>query len=101
MIRYMKKHYVYFTLKITLYSLFITQTTRAHQHDYDDLITAHSYINFDNANRRVIAKVDYTFEVKRMTDTIHIDAKNMDIKGVNVNNKKTNFVYDNKQIKIY
>lgn len=101
MIRYMKKNYVYFTLKITLFSLFITQTTRAQQHHYADFITADSNISFDIANRKVIGKVDYTFEVKRMTDTIYIDAKNMDIKGVNVNNKKTNFVYDNKQIKIY
>src|SRR5690606_7962380 len=97
----MKKNYTYFSIKVTLLTLFLLQSAWSQQHQYADFITANSDIRFDIANRKVIGKIDYIFEVKSMIDTIYIDAKNMDIKQVNINNSQTNYAYNNQQIKIY
>lgn len=97
----MKKNYTYFSIKVTLLALFLLQSAWSQQHQYADFITANSDIRFDIANRKVIGKIDYIFEVKSMIDTIYIDAKNMDIKQVNINNSQTNYTYNNQQIKIY
>src|SRR5690554_1184125 len=97
----MKNHYTLTIIISALLCLFATEISWAQQHLKVDFTTANSHINFDISNRKVIGEVTYDFHVIQPTDTIYIDAKNMTIKDVSINDKKANYVYDNQQIKLF
>lgn len=88
--------------KVLLPLLFIvTQLTNAQNNSTIDFIKANAKIDFDISKRKILGNVAYTFDVKNTVDTIRIDAYNMQIQSVLINSKPAEYLYNNKQIKLF
>jgi len=68
---------------------------------YNDLVHTKLEVSFDWANARLNGKATITAKPHFYdTDSLTIDAKGMDIKGVSMNGKSVAFTYDSSQIRI-
>lgn len=86
----------YFLLLLTTALTFAQQTKKV------DFITADAYLSFDVPLKKVMGRVVYSFEViDKKTDTIFIDAKNMQFSDVKINGKKAGWVSSAKTLKLY
>lgn len=82
--------------------LFISTIAFAQQTKKVDFKTANAYLAFDAPQKKVMGKVTYTFEVlDRKTDTIFIDARNMQFTGVTINGKKAGWTSSANALKLY
>ena len=81
--------------------ILITHYNFAQKNNEVDFTKATASVDFDLSKRKIIGNVSYNFEVKAVTDTIRIDARNMQIQSVLVDGKSAGFKYDNKQIKLF
>ncbi|AXG74767.1 M1 family peptidase [Flavobacterium arcticum] len=89
-------------LYIFLLSLFITSLSFAQQVQKVDFKTCNAAISFDVPQQKVIGTVTYTFEVlDKKTDTIYIDARNMQFTNVTINGKKAGWVNSASALKLY
>ncbi len=90
------KPYIFFL------SLFITTLTYAQQTQKVDFKTCDALIRFDVPQKKVMGTVTYTFEVlDKKTDTIYIDARNMQFTDVTINGKKVGWVHSSSALKLY
>ena len=84
--------------------LFIFQfvSVTAQQTKTVDFITCDAYLSFDVAQKKVLGKVKYTFEVlDKKVDTIYIDAHNMNFTNVKINGKNAGWVNSASALKLY
>ncbi|MCA1965874.1 MAG: M1 family metallopeptidase, partial [Flavobacterium sp.] len=84
-----------------LFSLLIVSFSFAQQTDKVDFIKCDALININFKNKLTYGGVIYDFNVLKKTDTIYIDAKNMNIDFVLVNEKIIEFDYSEGKIKIF
>lgn len=84
-----------------LFFLLVSGMTFAQQTQKVDFKTLNAYLSFDVSQKKVTGKVKYTFDVLSKTDTISIDAHNMDYTNVYVNGKKVKFIDAPNALKIY
>ncbi|WP_417352103.1 M1 family metallopeptidase [Flavobacterium alkalisoli] len=89
------KHY--FLAAILLLSL----SGFAQQYKKADFKTLDAYLTFDVSHKKVMGKVKYTFDLLEKTDTITIDAHDMDYANVTINGKKAGFVDAPHALKLY
>lgn len=89
-------------MKKTILFLFLFPcSVLAQQLQKVDFLQADADIKFDIAERKVLGKVTYTFEVKENIDTIALDAKKMKFTSAILNEASTPYVNDQKKIKLY
>ncbi len=84
--------------------LFIFQfvSVTAQQSKTVDFITCDAHLSFDVAQKKVLGKVKYTFEVlDKKVDTIYIDAHNMNFTNVKINGKNAGWVNSASALKLY
>lgn len=82
--------------------LFLSTIAFAQQTKKVDFISANAYLTFDVPQKKVMGKVTYTFEVlDKKTDTIFIDAKNMQFTDVTINKKKAGWIASANALKLY
>lgn len=84
-----------------LLALFFINVSFAQQTDKVDFIKCDALININFKNKLTYGGVVYDFNVLKKTDTIYIDAKNMNIDFVLVNEKIIEFDYSEGKIKIF
>lgn len=89
------KNYILFTILLLSLSGFAQQYKKA------DFKTLNANVSFNVSEKKVIGKVKYTFDVLEKTDTIIIDAHNMDYNNVIINGKKVDFVDAPHALKLY
>jgi aminopeptidase N len=82
--------------------LFLSSIAFAQQAKKVDFKTADVSLTFDVSQKKVTGKVAYTFEVlDKKTDTIYIDARNMQFEGVTINGKKAGWIASATALKLY
>lgn len=87
---------------ITLLLYIFTAAAFAQQVQDADFKTAHAYMSFDVPQKKVIGRMVYTFEVlNKNTDTIYIDARNMQFSDVKINGKKAGWKASANALKLY
>jgi aminopeptidase N len=80
--------------------LFFTSLIFAQQTQYVDFKTVSGQLILDAKQKSVAGSVAYDFEILKTTDTISLDAKNMEFSNVKINNKEVIFLNTTKQLKI-
>ncbi|WP_299886303.1 M1 family metallopeptidase [uncultured Lacinutrix sp.] len=91
------KHLLYILITLMCFS------TQAQQTDFVDFKKANALLGINPNNSSIGGKVWYVLDVIKETDSIYIDAVNMDIKNVeiryeNSNTQDLDFYYDNKRL---
>lgn len=82
--------------------LFLSSIAFAQQTKKVDFKTADASLTFDVPQKKVMGTVTYTFEVlDKKTDTIFIDAKNMQFSDVTINGKKAGWIASATALKLY
>lgn len=82
--------------------LFLSSVTFAQQTKKVDFKNADAFLTFDVPQKKVMGTVTYTFEVPdKKTDTIFIDAKNMQFSDVAINGKKAGWTNSATALKLY
>jgi aminopeptidase N len=81
--------------------LFIQPVAFAQQTKNVDFKRLDANINFDVSQKKVMGKMQYTFEVLTKPDTIYIDAKNMQFSNVTINGKKAKWTSTANALKLY
>jgi len=81
--------------------LFFINLSFGQQIDKVDFIECNALININFKNRSIGGGVNYDFNLLKKTDTIYIDAKNMNVDFVFVNGKRIEFDYSEDKIKIF
>ncbi|OIQ16897.1 MAG: aminopeptidase [Flavobacterium sp. MedPE-SWcel] len=91
-------------MKLRLLYLFclIAAFSYSQQLDKVDFKTCNASLRFDVAQKKVMGKVTYAFDVlERKTDTIYIDARNMQFDDVTINGKKAGWASSDNSLKLY
>lgn len=65
-------------------------SAKAQQTEYVDFNSIDAELNFRDFDNKVSGSVKITFEIKKDTDTIFIDARNMNLRGLYLHNIKKN-----------
>ena len=86
---------------ISVTILFLSLSGFAQQYKKADFKTLNAYITFDVPHKKIMGKVKYTFDLLEKTDTITIDAHDMDYTNVTINGKKADFVDAPHALKLY
>lgn len=81
--------------------LFIAIGTQAQQLKNVDFQSVKANLDLDVATKKVLGQVAFQFEVLNEIDTIKIDAVNMKVDDVRLNNKKVKYLVTNKQILLF
>ncbi|KGO83606.1 aminopeptidase [Flavobacterium beibuense F44-8] len=89
------KNYISVTILLLSFSGFAQQYKKA------DFKTLNAYLTFDVPHKKILGKVKYTFDLLEKTDTITIDAHDMDYTNVTINGKKAGFVDAPHALKLY
>lgn len=85
-----------------IFFLFISAVAFAQQSEKVDFKTATADLAFDVQQKKVMGKAIYYFDVlDRKTDTIFIDAKNMQFDNVIINGKKAGWISSASALKLY
>lgn len=66
-----------------------------------DFTTGDAHLKFDISQRKVLGSVVYNMQVHAMTDSVYIDAKNMHIKQIKINDQIVKYNYNRKKIALY
>ncbi len=84
---------------IFILSLFFFGCVANAQHqDKVDFIKGKAFIKPYGGKYKISGTVNYEFEVLALVDSIFIDAKNMDLLSVDLNDKKKKYTYDGKTL---
>ena len=78
--------------------LFITSFVFSQQTQSVDFKSVHGQITINPKDKSVSGAVSYWFDVLKVTDTIKIDAQNMNFSNVELNQKEIQFTTNGKQI---
>jgi aminopeptidase N len=81
--------------------LFIQPVAFAQQTKNVDFKRLDANISFDVSQKKVMGKMQYTFEVLTKPDTIYIDAKKMQFSSVTINGKKAKWTVTANALKLY
>ena len=84
-----------------LFFLLATTCIYAQQTTKVDFKTLDAILMVDAADKKVTGLVTYTFDVLSKTDTIVIDAQNMEFRDVKINGKNAKWVAGSKALKLY
>lgn len=84
-----------------LYFLFFTIFTFAQQTAKVNFTECHAKVTPDYNLRKVVGQVVYHFKVLQPTDTIRIDAKDINFTEVKINNKPVNFKNNKKELLLF
>ena len=84
-----------------LLSLFFISFSFAQQTDKVDFISCHSIIDFNLLEKSINGGVVYEFNVKKVIDTIKIDAINMNFSEVAINGKSVKFKNSGKTLDLF
>lgn len=87
--------------RLSFLFIFISTITSAQQWKYVDFKEVKSEIEIDAATRTVSGIVEYRFDVKKVVDTIYIDAINMTFSDVSVNGKSAGYAVGPKSFKLF
>ena len=88
--------------KILLSLAFIASVSNYAQNNNSiDFLTGDAQIKFDISQRKVIGAINYKMNVIQNTDSVYIDARDMHIKQIKINDKVVKYNYDNKKIALY
>ena len=71
-----------------------------HQQQYVDFLEGKANITIDAKEKKVEGDITYTFTILDTTSSVHIDAQQMQIKKVLLNDREVAFDYDQKQLQI-
>jgi aminopeptidase N len=82
---------------ILLFSIF----TFSQQTKSVDFLKCDAFLEPNEIDKSISGNIFYEFKVKSPIDTIRIDAVNMNIANVSINNKTVKFKYTNKQILLF
>lgn len=74
-----------------LFSLLFVSLSFAQQTDKVDFIKCDAFVSPNHIEKSISGKVIYEFKIKKIIDTIKIDAKNMEFSEVVINGKLVNF----------
>ncbi|KOS05058.1 aminopeptidase [Flavobacterium akiainvivens] len=90
-------------MRVVFFFLLLTAgAATAQQYKQVDFKTLSAAIAFDVPAKKVLGTATYEFEVLEKTDTIYIDAQNMEFANVRLNGKKkTGWLATNKQLKLF
>jgi len=80
--------------------LFITSFVFAQQTQFVDFKSVNGQLKLNATDKSVYGIVDYRFEVLKPIDTIKIDAKNMEISRVQLDNKDVVYINTGKELQI-
>lgn len=91
------KQYISALILLVSFNVFAQQTQKV------DFKTLDAHLTFDVPQKKVMGKIIYTFDViDKKTDTIYIDAKNMQFANVLINGKnKVGWAADSNYFKLY
>ncbi|MFL9831822.1 M1 family metallopeptidase [Flavobacterium sp. ST-87] len=80
--------------------LFISSFIFAQQTKYVDFTSVSAQLNINAAEKSISGTVNYSFQVLEPTDTLKIDAQNMQFSGVELNKKNIQYVNSGEQLLI-
>lgn len=86
---------------IRILFLFISAITFSQQNKNVDFKTCDAELAFELISKKVTGKLKYEFEVINKTDTIYIDARNMEFYDVTINGRKAKWVASPDALKLY
>ncbi len=81
--------------------LFFSTFLFAQQTKFVDFKTVNASLIINPVKRNVVGNCTYTFEVKKKTDTISIDAIKMEFFNLKINNKKVEFLESKKRLMLF
>lgn len=81
--------------------LFISTLSFSQQTKFVDFKTINASLVINPVKRNVVGNCTYTFEVKKKTDTISIDAMKMEFFNLKINNKKVKFLESKKRLMLF
>ncbi len=81
--------------------LFISTFSFAQQTKFVDFKTINASLVINPVKRNVVGNCTYTFEVKKKTDTISIDAMKMEFFNLKINDKKVKFLESKKRLMLF
>lgn len=81
--------------------LIVSTLTFSQQLQKVDFTKMNAQLSLYPSEKKVSGSVHYDFEVKTMIDTIRIDAKKMEIRDVEINEKKVNFKNNGKTLNLF
>jgi aminopeptidase N len=84
-----------------LFFLFFISFSFAQQTDKVDFIKCNASVSPHASEKSIYGDVIYEFKVKKMTDTIKIDARNMEFSGVMINGKSVKFKNSGKTLDLF
>ncbi|WP_337965602.1 M1 family metallopeptidase [uncultured Flavobacterium sp.] len=80
--------------------LFFTTFIFAQQTQFVDFKSVKGQLKLDASDKTIAGSVEYQFDVLKPTDTIKIDAKNMEFTKIRINQKEVNFVNTGKELQL-
>lgn len=86
---------------LSVFFLFISSLVFAQQTQKVNFISVQGILSINPIQKRVGGKVRYDFEVYSAIDTIKIDAQQMEITAVKINNKEVRFKNSGKQLQLF
>jgi len=84
-----------------LFFLFFIGCSFAQQTDKVDFIKCNASVSPHASEKSIYGDIIYEFKVKKMTDTIKIDARNMEFSGVMINGKSVKFKNSGKTLDLF
>lgn len=88
-------------MKMCFLFLLLSATAIAQQVKNVDFTTCRASLSLDTKEKIVSGKVVYTFNVLAKTDTIYIDARNMQFADVKINGRKVNYSSSATKLKLF
>ncbi|PCJ94890.1 MAG: aminopeptidase [Flavobacteriaceae bacterium] len=86
---------------VLLFLLCLSGLSFAQHQGHVDFTKAKVRIMVNPFEKEVMGSVDYSFIVKNKTDSVFLDAKNMQLSSVELNGKKVKFINNQKTLSIY
>jgi len=84
-----------------LLALFFFNVSFSQQTKSVDFLKCDAFIEPNEIDKSISGRLIYSLKVKNLIDTIRIDAVNMNIANVSINNETVKFKYTNKQILLF
>ena len=80
--------------------LFFTSFIFAQQTQFVDFKSVNAHLKLNTTDKSIAGSVEYQFDILKPTDTIKIDAKDMEFTKIRINQKEVNFINTGKQLQL-
>ena len=87
-------------MRILFFLLLVTSTFAQQTHNVD-FKTVKANLSINQTDKKVSGAIKYVFDVKKMMDTIKIDAHNMNFTSVKINKKDVKFTNSGKTLNLF